>query len=184
MHFNLPLLKEFDVDLKLVSFLNKKYRDYILDNQPLWPAEKRIYMSDTGSYTSNLLTWENEEWDDFVKGKLTDIVSEQLCLEKKQFYHHYNHVFDYRGSGYVKEHWHEEAEEFTLLFYLNTCTSGQTTFHLNTWDEERRERTAISFMPTAGKALIFSGLIHHKVEECTEGKRIFAAGIRTNAFKG
>jgi hypothetical protein len=183
MRFNLPLLKEFDVDLELVTFLNKKYRDYIIGNQMLYKAEKRIYMSDTGVYTGNLLEWENEEYQDFVKGKLTHIASEQLGLEKDQFTHHFNHFFDYHGSGYVRDHWHEESEEFTILFYLNTSTSGNTVFYLNTWDDERRKRTAISFTPTVGKAVIFSGLLHHSVEEVTDDKRIFAAGITTNAFK-
>tara|TARA_B100000287_G_scaffold367763_1_gene363674 strand:+ start:35 stop:589 length:555 start_codon:yes stop_codon:yes gene_type:complete len=183
MRFNLPLIKEFDVDLELVSFLNKKYRDYILGNQILYDAEKRIYMSDTGVYTGNLLEWENEEYQDFVKGKLTDIVSEELNLSKDQFNHWFNHIFDYQGSGYVREHRHEQSEEFTLLFYLKTCTSGNTVFYLNTWDDERRERTAISFTPTAGKGIVFSGLVNHSVEDVTEGKRIFAAGVTTNAFK-
>ncbi len=184
MHFDFPLFKDFEVDSEFVSFMNRKYRDYILSNGTIHVADQNVYISPTGCYTSNLLEWENEEYEEFAEGKLMDIASEQLGLDKSQFYLHHNHIFDYQGSGFVRPHNHEYAEDFVLLFYLNTCTSGETVFILNNSRPWNTERTSIKITPVAGRAVCFSSLLVHRVEPCTEGKRIFAVGIKINAFKG
>ena len=174
-----PLIKTFHVNSRVISFLNRKYEEYRLLNQ-LRPAENEIYMSDTGLFTDNLLEWKDKEYQKFAKNKLVTMVSKQLRIDKKQFSMYWTHIFDYQKGGYVREHKHDDVEDYVMLLHLNKCSSGETIFYLNNYDEEAKNRTTIRVMPLPNRGVCFSSQVMHKVSYTQEPKRILAAGIKIN----
>lgn len=177
MTVNYPLLKTFTVDSSITNFLNKKFDQYCESNI-LFPAENEVYMSDTGKFTQNLLLWDDEEYQEFVKTILNDVISNTLSLNSKNFYIHFIHIFDYNKGGYVKEHKHDHAEDYVFIFYLNNCNTGKTIFFLNNFSEFDKKRTSIEINPIKNNGVCFSSMLMHKAEYTDNPKRIFVVGIK------
>jgi len=174
-----PLFKTFKIDISIVDFLNRKFEEYAR-SMPLYQADNRVYISETGQFTSNLLQWDDEEYGRFVKDQLIQIVSTELRINQDSFSLYYNHFFDYNQGGYVNPHEHSEFEDFVLIFYLNDVKcGGETCFYLNS-HPNHRYRTSFKITPTKSLVVGFSSGLFHSVEWTDEPKRVFVVGVRVD----
>ena len=149
-----PLLKTFQVDPQTIDFLNQKRQQYF-ENHPTKPAENVVYMSDTGRFSGNLASWEDKEYQQFLREELVNIISDLINIPRQKIDLHYQHIFDYKKGGYVKPHNHVQKEDFVVIIYLNTCNKGKTSFYLNHRNEYRK-RTKVEISPIKGNGVCFS----------------------------
>lgn len=173
---NFPLLKTFKVSSLVSYFLNRKLLEY-RNQYDSWDEgnfDKNRYQS------NNLLHWDDEEFLEFVRDDLSEIVSNQLGVQKDRFKCHFVHFIDYESGGFMSSHKHSHSEDFVVFIYLKDCKGGKTVFYLNDYDEESSERTLIKLAPKKNLGAIFSSLVEHRGDITEDEKRIFVVGIKLN----
>ena len=178
---NFPLLKTFNVSSSLTSFLEKKLTEYV--NQEGWhiaPEGANEFNQNNGYQTFNLLEWDDKNFKNFTQNELLDLISFNLEIDKSKISYNWIHFLSYENGGMMKHHKHWHAEDFVMFIYLKTCSSGRTIFYLNDYNEEFSERTHLGILPQKNLGAIFSSLILHQGEFCTENKKIFVVGIRVD----
>ena len=174
--YNFPLLKTFDIDLKIVTFLDKKFEEYKIERYD--HQIKTFNHNGTGYRTGNLLVWENEEYKNFIKTTLTDIFSEQIGLNKENIELSWNHMIYYGSGGSMNLQKHSHNEDFALFIYLDSCSDGQTAFYLNDYNKESFLRSEFAVTPRKGLSACFSSLLLHQGLFSDQGKKMFIAGMR------
>ena len=171
MMIDFPLLKTFNTESTVGSFLNKKFEKY-RKLHPLSWEEKNAFDTKTGYQTPNLLLWEEDDYQSFLKNELSDIINGLL---KCNWEYHWTHFVDYDAGGEMGPHHHKHNEDFALFIYLKTCKTGQTVFYLN---DQYPQRSLVSITPTENLGAIFSALVVHRGKYTQEKKRIFVCGIK------
>ena len=164
-----PLLKTFKVNLRVVYFLNRKFDQY-KKNYPSWEIQNNF--NNSGYQTPNLLSWDDKEYQNFLKNKLRRIIHPFI---KGSWEYHWTHFLCYNVGGEMGLHNHKHNEDFVLFIYLKTCKTGETVFYLN---DQYPERTLVSIIPTKNVGAIFSSLVMHEGKYTKENKRIFVCGIK------
>jgi len=112
-----------------------------------------------------------------------EMISNQLSVPKSKITYFWNHMLEYNNGGEMDYHKHYHNEDFVLFIYLSSCSTGNTVFHLNDYNEEYSNRTVIKLKPEKEMGAIFSSLILHKGEYTEENKRIYVVGIRVDTQK-
>ena len=129
---NYPLLKNFKVDAEITNFLIKKYEEYRKTNVMSWQEDTAFSNKDknSGYQTSNMLYWDNDEFQSFLNNKFFAFVSNELGSNNLSYF--WAHYLEYKGGGSMDIHKHCHNEDFVLFVYLSTCQTGNTIFYLNT----------------------------------------------------
>ncbi len=186
-----PLLRSFKVEWEVTRFLKRKYREYQEQEKKLNPADNEVYISDSGIFTDNLVEWEDEEYQAFLKNNLLPNISQQLKISPDRIDIFYNHIFDYKEGGHALPHTHQHVEDFVSIIYLTDVKEGgRTIFYLNDGkdcknSEERkefRERTIVKFVASERHGVIFSSMLEHEAELTTERKLVFVVGIKVKTW--
>ena len=172
MMVDFPLLKTFNIESTVGSFLNKKFEKFRKIYPSSWKERGGNKYKDSGYQTPNILFWEEDEYQSFLKNNLCDIINDFL---KCDWEYHWIHFLDYDVGGEMGAHVHKHNEDFVLFIYLKTCITGETVFYLN---DQSPERTLVSITPTENVGAIFSSLIMHEGKYTKENKRIFVCGIK------
>lgn len=182
-NIDFPLLRTFSVDDKIVEFLNKKFDLHFNSHNCSEDITFfNINRTDFGYETSNLLTWEDLEYQDFLNNDLLKIISENLGIPECNIEYFWVHILEYQNGGKLDPHKHKQNEDFVIFIYLKTCNTGETVFYLNDYCLEYKKRTTVEILPKSGTASIFSSLILHEGKFTKESKRIFVAGVRVNTI--
>lgn len=177
---NYPLLNSFNVDEEITEQLIKSYTLY-KELNPMADKDKNNFSNNekySGYQTSNLLHWENNEFQSFLKNIFYNCVSKQLGTNLFSYY--WAHYLEYENGGSMDIHKHWHNEDFVLFIYLSTCSTGHTVFYLNDYNKEHMERTCVRIPPVKGTGACFSSLLAHEGEFTYESKKIFVVGIRLN----
>ena len=173
---NIPALKTFEVESRITNFLNKKFDEYqkdfpFLDSNPCFRGK--------GYLTGNLLEWKNEEYNDFRKKELLNLIYN--FLEIDNFYQiqiSFNHMMKYGKGNSMACHNHLHNEDFVMFIYLNDCDDGHTQFYLNETQPKYKERTSLKIQPKKNTGVFFHAGISHEGLPTNENKKIFVTGIR------
>ena len=179
---NFPLINTFEIGESTIDFLNKKFDQYVNEKNKLTVGGDDIYLTETGVFTEDLCGWDDKEFAKFVHW-LTDLFTDKLNLPRECINIHFTHFFDYRDGGSVNPHDHVASEDYAMIVYTNTCTTGDTIFYLNP-HPDHCERTMLKCKPKKGLAVLFSSMMIHEVEYTSEPKRIFVVGVRINTEGG
>ena len=172
---NFPLLKKFTVNEEITEFLLKKNKEYIEQN-PIPLQEPTGFSNDkknSGYQSSNLLLWEDKEFQFFIREKLYDFICKNLGIPGIRYY--WVHILEYENGGSMDIHDHKHNEDFVFFIYLSSCQTGDTIFYLN---DESMKRTSVRIKPEKGMGACFSSLLPHKGEYTEENKKIFVVGLR------
>ena len=166
---NFPLLSEFYIgDNNLKSFTDKF--DEYKNNLELWYTEDST-CTKNGIQTKNLLTLNDKQF-------LSNLDELREYLEKKikfKLKYHWVHMIEYEPGGSQDLHSHEDLEDFSVILYLNDCIDGNTCFILN-----NKREVIISVTPQKNKGVIFSSLVNHYAEECSNNKKVLVCGFKIN----
>ena len=168
---NFPLLKTIRVNPRMVNFLNRKFEQY-KSVHPSWEDDNAF--QDSGYQTPNLLEWEDEEYQNYIKnGPLKRLVNSHISCEWE---YRWNHVLDYdKGHGQMAVHNHAATEDFVVFIYLKTCKTGETVFYLNGWAPGR---TRFVILPKVGLGAVFAASTNHEGVYTGENKRLFVCGVK------
>lgn len=94
-----------------------------------------------------------------------------LCeqrIEQKLTYF-YLHMVDYRNGGKMDLHSHAHNEEYSFVYYLNTCDDGETILHLD---------TTIVIKPIKNNILFFSSNVFHSANY-SNTKKVLVGGFNS-----
>ena len=180
---NYPLLKNFKVDAEITNFLIKKYEEYRRTNNMSWQENTAFSNQDknSGYQTPNMLDWDNNEFQSFLKDKFFAFVSNELGSNNLSYF--WAHYLEYEGGGSMDIHKHCHNEDFVLFVYLSTCQTGNTIFYLNDFNVEYMQRICVKVRPIKNTGTCFSSLLAHEGEFTEENKKIFVVGLRLNNNK-
>lgn len=94
-----------------------------------------------------------------------------LCEQKisEQLDYFYLHMIDYKNGGKMDIHKHSHNEQYSFVYYLNTCDDGETILHLN---------KDINIKPVKNNILFFSSDIYHSAN-FSNSKRILVGGFNS-----
>jgi len=164
---NFPLLNQFYVKDNILKFFEDKLEQY-KNNSYYW-VDIKTTCTKNGIQTKNLLTINDEEL-------LSNLDELRRYLEKKfefKLKYYWVHMIEYEYGGKQDIHNHEKKEDFSVILYLNDCVDGNTCFILS-----NIRKVMVSITPQKNKGVIFSSLIKHYAEKCSNNKKVLVCGFR------
>ncbi len=143
-----------------------KWLDYFQYFPLKYKEEKNTCLSTNCFATKNLLDFIGDlEFNchiDYLKG---------LCQQriKNEINYFYLHMIDYKNGGKMDIHNHAHNEDYSFVYYLNTCTDGETILHLN---------EQISIKPQKNNILLFSSDVYHSAN-FSNNKKVLVGGFKS-----
>ena len=124
-----------------------------------------------GIQTKNTLELDDFLEDDDFQDALKVLLATAKLITGEELVIFWSHFVQYNRGGFQDRHRHDHNEDYSCIFYLNTCKAGETYF----------SDLDLSFSPKKGRFLIFPSSFRHGARETTSWfikKKVLVLGLR------
>lgn len=140
--------------------------DFVSIHPEVFRDEKQSSLIGNCFYTLNLLDYIDSEIFYNYIDKLRLLCEDFLNTKLEYFY---VHMINYENGGKMDVHKHDHNEDYSFIFYLNSCDDGETILHTN--------EGQYKITPEKNKILLFPSSIPHSAAY-SKSKRVFVGGLR------